>query len=170
MDGCWLSRGEDVTVCLICKSNRQRKTCDTLTRHLASVGQSLPVVLYHCPVWGARTDRRSLRPAATVPSQPPPCHLEAFARCHYRKVMQMQTRQACSFQLVPVGKSGCSSRLALSEAPVLATHGGGIKVPRMRAPSAGREQDLGICDPLNHSPVPRSPSTRLACPQKTGPI
>ena len=25
---------------------------------------------------------------------PPPCHLEAFARCHYRKVMQMQTRQA----------------------------------------------------------------------------
>lgn len=33
----------------------------------------------------------------------------------------------------------------------------------MRAPSAGREQDLGTCHPLNHSPVPW-PLHRLGWP------
>lgn len=34
----------------------------------------------------------------------------------------------------------------------------------MRAPSAGREQDLGICDPLNHSPVPWAPMDKAGLP------
>lgn len=38
--------------------------------------------------------------------------------------MHMEISQVCSLELVPVGMSGCSSRLALSEAPVLATQVG----------------------------------------------
>lgn len=73
------------------------------------------------PSLGGRTDPFGQRPQSLLSI---PCRLEAIARCHYREVMQMETSQARSLEAVPVGMSGCSSRLALSEAPVLATHVG----------------------------------------------
>lgn len=122
--GCWVSRGEDVTVCLICKSNRQRKdmryTYTTLRERWAVAPRRfipLPSLEGHGQTGGAFGQW----PHFLLNT---PWHLDVLARCHYRKVMQMDTHQACSLELLPVGKSGCSSRLALSEAPVLATQVG----------------------------------------------